>query len=121
MKQMTSGLEKKILLPLGSLGLISFRKNTRPSIPEENFLIGSGELVYTRNMIKAEIRRQVLKLPKQERLALALDIWTSIEDPDALALLDWQRKLLDERLAAAPGEEAIEWGNVQAKIWHSEK
>jgi putative addiction module component (TIGR02574 family) len=83
--------------------------------------MGSSKQVYNRNMIKSEIRRQVLKLPKQERLALALDIWTSIENTDALALPDWQRKLLDERLDAATGEEALEWDKIQARIWPSEK
>ncbi|HTG33293.1 MAG TPA: addiction module protein [Thermoanaerobaculia bacterium] len=72
-------------------------------------------------MIKSEIRRQVLQLPKQERLALALDIWTSIENTDTLALPDWQRTLLDERLATATGEEALEWSKVQAGIWPSKK
>lgn len=56
-------------------------------------------------MTKAEIQRQVLDLPEEERLKVAEAIWASLDNQDALPLPHWQRDLLDERLASSESEE----------------
>jgi putative addiction module component (TIGR02574 family) len=70
-------------------------------------------------MTKAEIQRQVMELPEQERLEVAEAIWASLDDPDARPLPSWQRDLLDERLASAETEEGRDWDEVKAEIWPS--
>ena len=68
-------------------------------------------------MTKAELQRQALELPENERLELADTIWASLSDPDALPLPAWQRDLLDERLASSEAEEGRDWEEVRAEIW----
>jgi putative addiction module component (TIGR02574 family) len=68
-------------------------------------------------MTKAEIQHQVMSLPEEERLEIADAIWTSLSDPDTLPLPQWQRDLLDERLASADLEEGRDWEDVRAEIW----
>lgn len=70
-------------------------------------------------MTKAEIQRQVLELPERERMELAETIWASISNPDSLPLPDWQRTLLDERLATSADEEGRDWEEIRAEIWPS--
>lgn len=74
-------------------------------------------MVYTRTMTKAEIRQQIMELPETERLEIADAIWSSLDDPDALPLPQWQRDLLDERLASIDTEEGKDWEDVKAEIW----
>jgi hypothetical protein len=38
-------------------------------------------------------------------------------DLDTLPLPQWQRDLLDERLASADAEEGKDWEDVKAEIW----
>lgn len=68
-------------------------------------------------MTKADLLRQVLELPENERLEIAEAIWASLSDPDALPLLSWQMDLLDERLARSEGEEGRNWEEVRSEIW----
>ncbi len=68
-------------------------------------------------MTKAEIQRQVMELPEDERLEIAETIWSSVENPDSLPLPAWQRDLLDERLASLESEEGRDWEDVKAEIW----
>ena len=68
-------------------------------------------------MTKAELQRQALELPENERLELADTIWASLSDPDVLSLPTWQRDLLDERLASSEAEEGGDWEEVRAEIW----
>lgn len=70
-------------------------------------------------MTKAEIQRQVLELPERERMELAETIWASIGNPDSLPLPDWQRALLDERLASSADEDGRDWEEIRAEIWPS--
>lgn len=70
-------------------------------------------------MTKAEIQRQALELPEEERVEVAEAIWASLGDPDARPLPSWQRDLLDERLASAGTEEGRDWDDVKAEIWPS--
>lgn len=74
-------------------------------------------LVYTEAMTKAEIQRQVLELPEEERLEIAETIWSSLDNPDVLPLPAWQRDLLDERRASLESEEGRDWEDVKAEIW----
>jgi putative addiction module component (TIGR02574 family) len=68
-------------------------------------------------MTREEIERQVLDLSETERLQVAETIWASLRNPDSLPLPDWQRDLLDERLANSEGEEGRDWEDVRAEIW----
>ncbi|HYX24265.1 MAG TPA: addiction module protein [Thermoanaerobaculia bacterium] len=68
-------------------------------------------------MTKAEIQREIMKLPEDERLEVAEGIWASLDDPDAHPLPSWQRDLLDERLALHGTEEGRNWEDVKAEIW----
>ena len=70
-------------------------------------------------MTKAEILRQTVDLPDSEKLDLAEAIWASVKDPNAFALPDWQRALLDERLSKYGEEEGQDWEDVRAEIWPS--
>lgn len=76
-------------------------------------------MVYTGAMTKAEIKRQVMELPEQERLEVADAIWASLDDPNALPLPQWQKNLLDERLSSLESEEGRDWEDVKAEIWPS--
>lgn len=68
-------------------------------------------------MSKSEIQRQVMELPERERLEIADAIWASLESPDDVPLPQWQRDLLDERLASAESEEGRDWEEIKAEIW----
>lgn len=74
-------------------------------------------MLYTGVMTRVEIQRQVMELPEEERLALADAIWASLDNPDAMPLPQWQRDLLDERLASAEAEEGRDWEDIKAEIW----
>ena len=76
-------------------------------------------MLYTKIMTKAEIQRQVMELPEEERLEVAEAIWASLDDPDAHPLPSWQRDLLHERLASLDTEEGRDWEDVKAEIWPS--
>jgi hypothetical protein len=60
-------------------------------------------------MTKAEVQREVMELPEDERLEVADAIWASLDDLDAHPLPSWQRDLLSERLASA-GPKRVEIG-----------
>jgi putative addiction module component (TIGR02574 family) len=70
-------------------------------------------------MTKPELQREVLRLPVDERLALAEAIWESVEqEASSPPLPDWQRRLLDERIAeddAAP-DAGSPWPEVKKRI-----
>lgn len=74
-------------------------------------------MLYTGAMTKAEIKRQALELPEEERLEVADAIWASLEDADVLSLPQWQRALLDERLSGLDSEEGRDWEDVKAEVW----
>jgi putative addiction module component (TIGR02574 family) len=74
-------------------------------------------VLYTRTMTKAEIQREVMELPEDERLEVADAIWASLDDLDAHPLPSWQRDLLSERLASTGSEEGRDWDEVKAEIW----
>jgi len=70
-------------------------------------------------MTKTELQSQVLQLPVDERLELAEALWESLEqEPVQPALPEWQRQILDERIAeddAAP-DEGSPWEEVKRRI-----
>lgn len=72
-------------------------------------------------MTREEIQRAVLELPPGERRELVDVLWESLErDPEPLPA--WQRRLLDERLAAleASPEEGSTWDEVEERVWADE-
>jgi putative addiction module component (TIGR02574 family) len=72
-------------------------------------------------MKSAEIQK-LLELPIDERMELAQILWESVEPGDEarfLAIPDWQRRILDERLAdikSNPNDEQT-WEEVKAELW----
>jgi putative addiction module component (TIGR02574 family) len=72
-------------------------------------------------MKRAEIQR-LLALPTDERMALAQILWDSVEPEDeahCLSIPEWQRRVLDERLAdieSNPDDEQT-WEEIKAEIW----
>jgi putative addiction module component (TIGR02574 family) len=72
-------------------------------------------------MKTAEIRK-LLELPVDERMELAQILWESVEPEEEASFLsipDWQRRILDERLADIernPGDEQT-WEEVKAELW----
>lgn len=68
-------------------------------------------------MTKSEIKEQALtQLTPNERVALAVDLWDSVE-PGDISVPAWHLELVRERLAedeldpqgALPGEELLTW------------
>ena len=73
-------------------------------------------------MTRDEVRRTVLALPADERRELAEALWESLErEPEPLP--EWQRRLLDERLAAleANPEDGRPWDEVEKSVWADEE
>lgn len=72
-------------------------------------------------MSKAKVVSEALRLPEAERLALAQELWASVEDPnaysEAISLPRWQRDLLDERLEESKKDPGKPWDRVKAEIW----
>lgn len=66
-------------------------------------------------MTKADVQ-ELLALPIEERVELAEALWQSIEQEP---LADWQRKLLEERLAEhrRDPEAGIPWEEVRRELW----
>jgi putative addiction module component (TIGR02574 family) len=74
-------------------------------------------------MNRAEIRK-LLELPADEKMELAQILWESVEPEDEtrfLSIPDWQRQILDERIADIdrnPDDEQT-WEEVKAELWPS--
>lgn len=65
---------------------------------------------------------QLLNLPAEERLEIAQILWESVEPEDEVhyvAIPDWQRQVLKERLDDLERNPADEqpWEDVRAEIW----
>jgi putative addiction module component (TIGR02574 family) len=72
-------------------------------------------------MKNAELQK-LLELPVDERMELAQILWESVAPEDEahfLAIPDWQRRILDERLAdiALHPDDEQTWEEVKAEIW----
>lgn len=73
-------------------------------------------------MTKAQLKSEALQLPVEERLEIAEAIWESLETAvDQPSLPDWQREILDERLAEddANPDEGSPWEEVKQRILSS--
>ena len=73
-------------------------------------------------MTKTEIASQALSLPERDRFELAQTLWASLDDPDgcratAPPLPDWQKRLLDERLAASADDPGKPWEAIRGELW----
>lgn len=72
-------------------------------------------------MTKTAVKTQALQLPERERLQLAEELWASVADPndypDEILLPQWQKDLLDERLAESKDDPGKPWEQVKAEIW----
>ena len=69
-------------------------------------------------MTKAELHRQVLALPANEKLKLVEEVWCSLA-PDEIPVPDWQVELIDERLQELEEhpETGESWQQVEKQIW----
>jgi len=77
---------------------------------------------YTKDVTRDDIQRTALALPPEDRRELVDVLWESLEsDPEPLP--DWQRRLLDKRLAAleAKREEGSTWDDVEERVWADEE
>lgn len=70
-------------------------------------------------MTKAQLKHEALQLPVEEQLEIAEAIWEGLESAaDQPQIPDWQRKLLDDRIAeddADPGA-GSPWEEVKQRI-----
>lgn len=69
-------------------------------------------------MTHADLQRLALELSPGERRELVDALWESLErDPEPLP--EWQRRLLDQRLAALDeaGDPGRRWEEVEREIW----
>ncbi|HEV2846586.1 MAG TPA: addiction module protein [Thermoanaerobaculia bacterium] len=70
-------------------------------------------------MTKAQLKRETLQLPVEEQLEIAEAIWEGLENAaDQPPIPDWQRQLLDERIAEddADPEAGSPWEEVKQRI-----
>jgi putative addiction module component (TIGR02574 family) len=70
-------------------------------------------------MTKTDLEREILQLPLEERIELAEAIWESVEQASSQPPLpEWQRKLLDERIAAddESPDAGSAWDEVKRRI-----
>ena len=69
---------------------------------------------------KAQIQRQALDLPPEDRLELAVEMWDSLEAKD-IPVPDWQTELIQERLAALEGADLEDrskpWSEVRERVF----
>lgn len=69
--------------------------------------------------------KALLDLPPEERLEIAQALWESVEPEDEVRFLsipEWQRRILDERLADLRDhpEDEQTWEEVKTEIWPGE-
>jgi len=70
-------------------------------------------------MTKSQLRQEALDLSVEDRLELAEALWESVETASQPPPLpDWQRKILEERIAAddANPEEGSSWEEVKQRV-----
>lgn len=70
-------------------------------------------------MTKTDLEREILRLPVEERIELAEAIWESVEEaPSQPSLPEWQRQLLDERIAEddESPDAGSPWDEVKRRI-----
>lgn len=70
-------------------------------------------------MTKLQLQREILQLPLEEQLELAEGIWENLEEaPDQPSIPEWQRRVLNERIAAdeADPDAGSSWHEVKQRI-----
>lgn len=71
-------------------------------------------------MTKAQVQQQALEHPPEDRIALVVEIWDSLE-ANHIPVPDWQRDLIRERLAALEGVDpenrSSPWSEVRERIF----
>jgi putative addiction module component (TIGR02574 family) len=70
-------------------------------------------------MTRTDLEREILRLPVEERLELAAAIWESVEEaPSQAPLPEWQRQILDERIAMddESPDAGSPWDEVKRRI-----
>ena len=71
-------------------------------------------------LTRAQVQRQALELPPEERIDLACEIWDSLAAKD-IPVPDWQRDLIRERLAelegADPEDRSTPWSDVRERVF----
>lgn len=70
-------------------------------------------------MTKSDLKREVLRLPAQERQELAEALWESLErEARQPEIPQWQKDLLDERIAEdeASPDAGASWDEVKRRI-----
>ena len=69
---------------------------------------------------KAELQRQALELPPEERVELVCEIWDSVR-PEEVPVPDWQLEELDRRLKELEGmdpeERSAPWEEVRKRVF----
>lgn len=72
-------------------------------------------------MIRDELRQVSVEFRAADRRDLVEELWRSLErDPEPI--LEWQRKLLDERLEALEADPKGEpWEVVERRVWAGEE
>ena len=71
-------------------------------------------------MTKAQVQQQALELPPEDRIALVVEIWDSLEAKE-VPVPDWQRDLIRERLEALKGADlevrSTPWSSVRERVF----
>lgn len=67
-------------------------------------------------MTTAELKKSVLELATDQRQEIAAALWQSLEN-DPKWLPDWQRQIINERLADSASDPGESWEAVKAELW----
>lgn len=69
-------------------------------------------------LTKNQLQQSALELSSEERWELAASIWESLEQDATLPLSDWERTILDQRIAEDDAEPAVgaPWPEVKKRI-----
>ena len=71
------------------------------------------------SMTSTELRRQMLQLPSEDRLQLALELWDSLGED--VPVPQWHWRVVRERLAELEGqnpeERSTPWEDVRRRVW----
>lgn len=60
---------------------------------------------------------EILRLPAEQRLRLVEDVWDSLAaSPDEVAMPEWHRKELDQRLADPSETATLSWHDVEGRL-----
>ncbi len=72
---------------------------------------------YATYMTITELRDRILELPADDLLELFEEILQKIE---STPISQWQKKLLDRRLAAGTDEQGKAWEEIKTTIWSAD-